>query len=168
MPQESGPKHIGRNRPPRVQIWYELETYGAMEKVELPFVMGVLADLSGKRDPDAPLKSLRDRKFDDIDAATFNDRMKAIRPSVVSISFENMADFAPDAVARKIEPLRILLEKREQLKGLLAHMDGKEPATKLVGKLLTDPSLQAQVLATVAKPDGSEVASTAEQQPAQA
>jgi type VI secretion system ImpB/VipA family protein len=167
MPQQSGPKFIGRNRPPRVQIEYQLYTYGSMETVQLPFVMGVMADLSGK--PLDPLPSVRERAFRDIDIESLDQNMKAIRPRVafsvpntltgeenlpIEIVFESMADFAPDAVARKVQPLRKLLEKREQLTRLLAYMDGKEPAEKLVARLLTDKDMQSRVLSGLAQPDG--------------
>lgn len=167
MPQESGQQNIGRSGPrkPRVHIEYKLENYGSELVVRLPMVMGVMADLSGKRVDDPP--PVNEREFLEIDAETFNSRMKAIRPRVafavpntltgednlpVDITFENLGDFAPDAVARKVEPLRALLESREQLARLLSYMDGKASAEKLVSTLLSDPDMQARVLAA-AKPD---------------
>ena len=132
-------KFIGRNRAPRVQVEYDVELYGSQKKVQLPFVMGVLADLSGK--PEEPLPPVAERKFLEIDVDNFNDRLKATKPRVaftvpntltgegnlaVDITFESLDDFAPDAIARKVEPLRRLLEAREQLSNLLSYMDGKD------------------------------------------
>ncbi len=168
MPQEQGQKFIQRNRAPRVQIEYDVELYGSEKKVQLPFVMGVMADLVGKRAE--PLPSVVERKFLEIDVDNFNDRLKALRPRVaftvpntlsgednmaVEMTFESMDDFTPDAVARKIEPLRKLLEAREQLSHLLTYMDGKDNAEQLVGKLLNDKALQ-QALASNSKPTGTD------------
>lgn len=130
-------KFIARNRAPRVQIEYDVEIYGSEKKIELPFVMGVLADLSGK--PLEPLPAVADRKFLDIDIDNFDERMKAMKPRVaisvpntlsgegqlmVDISFESMDDFSPDAIAKKVEPLAQLLEARTQLATLQTYMDG--------------------------------------------
>jgi type VI secretion system protein ImpB len=151
---DSGQKFIGRNRAPRVQIEYDVEIYGAEKKVQLPFVMGVMADLSGKSEE--PLAPVSDRKFLEIDVDNFDQRMKAIRPRVafsvpntitgegnmnVDISFESMDDFSPEAIARKVEPLRKLLEARTQLAGLITAMDGKDGAEQLIAKTLNDPQL---------------------------
>jgi type VI secretion system protein ImpB len=151
---DSGQKFIGRNRAPRVQIEYDVETYGAQKKVQLPFVMGVMADLSGKSEE--PKGSVKDRKFLEVDVDNFDKRMKAIRPRVafsvpntitgegnmnVDISFESMDDFSPEAIARKVEPLRKLLEARTQLAGLITAMDGKDGAEQLIAKTLSDPQL---------------------------
>jgi type VI secretion system protein ImpB len=164
MPQAQGAKFIARNRAPRVQIEYDVELYGASKKIQLPFIMGVLADLSGK--PADPLAPIADRKFLEIDVDNFNDRLKGMRPRVaftvpntltgegnlaVDITFESMDDFSPDALARKVEPLRRLLEAREQLSNLLSYMDGKDGAEALVAKLLNDPSLR-KALAAAPKP----------------
>jgi len=154
MGSESSQKFIARNRAPRVQIEYDVEIYGSEKKVQLPFVMGVLADLYGKPQ-DAP-PPIGERKFLDIDVDNFDDRLKAIKPRVafrvqntltgegeipVDITFESMDDFLPDAIARKVEPLRKLLEARNQLANLLTYMDGKAKAEELVAGLLQDPAL---------------------------
>jgi type VI secretion system protein ImpB len=164
MPQAQGAKFIARNRAPRVQIEYDVELYGASKKIQLPFIMGVLANLSGK--PAEPLASVAERKFLEIDVDNFDDRMKGMRPRAaftvpntltgegnlaIDITFESMADFSPDAVARKVEPLRRLLEAREQLSNLLSYMDGKDGAEALIGKLLHDPALR-EALAAAPKP----------------
>jgi type VI secretion system protein ImpB len=154
MASASSQKFIQRNRAPRVQIEYDVELYGAQKKIELPFVVGVMADLSGK--PADPLAPVQDRKFLEIDAETFDDRLKAMKPRVafqvpntltgegsmsVDITFESMDDFSPAAVARKVEPLRKLLEARQQLSSLLSYMDGKDGAEQLIAKMLSDPDL---------------------------
>lgn len=154
MPQDAGQKFIARNRAPRVQIEYDVELYGAEKKIQLPFVMGVLADLSGK--PTEPLPAVADRKFLEMDVDNFDSRMKSMKPRVafqvpnsltgegnisVDISFESMDDFSPAAVARKVDSLNKLLEARQQLSNLITYMDGKTGAEELVAKVLKDPAL---------------------------
>src|SRR5499427_2214783 len=158
---QSSQKFIARNRAPRVQIEYDVELYGSEKKVQLPFVMGVLADLSGK--PAEPLPPVADRKFLDIDVDNFDSRMKAIKPRVafqvpntltgegnvnVEITFESMDDFSPAAVARKVDALNKLLEARQQLPNLVTYMDGKGSAEELIGKVLQDPALLKSLAAT--------------------
>src|SRR5687768_886867 len=157
-------KFIARNRAPRVQIEYDVELYGAQKKVQLPFVMGVMADLSGK--PADPLPSVADRKFLEISTDNFDDRLKAMKPRVafqvpnsltgegnlnVDITFDSMEDFSPAAVARKVDSLNKLLQARTQLKNLITYMDGKTGAEDLISKVLKDPSL-LQALASAPKP----------------
>ena len=164
MAKSSSQKFIARNRAPRVQIEYDVELYGAEKKIQLPFVMGVLADLSGK--PTEPLPPVADRKFLEIDVDNFDSRMKALKPRAafqvpntltgdgnmnVELTFESMDDFSPAAVARKVDSLKKLLETREQLANLITYMDGKSGAEDLVSKLLQDPAL-LQALATTKKP----------------
>ena len=154
MAKKSSQKFIARNRPPRVQIEYDLELYGAEKKVNLPFIMGVMADLSGK--PEEPLPAVADRKFLDVDVDNFDDRLKSMKPRVafrvpntltgegelsVDMTFESMDDFSPAAVARKVDALNKLLTARTQLSNLLTYMDGKSGAEELIAKLLTDPAL---------------------------
>lgn len=153
---DSSQKFIARNRAPRVQIEYDVELYGAEKKVQLPFVMGVMSDLSGKSDVKLP--AVGDRKFLEIDVDNFDDRMRAIAPKVqmsvpntltgegnlpVAITFEKMSDFSPDAIARKVEPLRKLLEAREDLSNLVTYMDGKTGAEELIAKVMKDPDLMS-------------------------
>lgn len=164
MVKESSQKFIARNRAPRVQIEYDVEVYGAEKKIQLPFVMGVLADLSGQ--PVEPLAPVADRKFLEIDVDNFDERLKSMKPRVavqvpnlltgegnvaVDITFESMDDFTPGAIARRVEPLRKLLEARGQLSNLLTYMDGKTGAEDLIAKLLDDPAL-LQALAATPKP----------------
>jgi type VI secretion system protein ImpB len=162
---KSSQKFIARNRAPRVQIEYDVELYGAEKKVQLPFVMGVLADLSGK--PADPLAPVGDRKFLEIDTDNFDSRMKAMKPRAafavpntltgegemkVDITFESMDDFSPAAVARKVDALGKLLEARTQLSNLVTYMDGKGGAEDLLAKVLEDPAL-LQTLAASKKPE---------------
>jgi type VI secretion system protein ImpB len=161
--KSSSQKFIARNRAPRVQIEYDVELYGAEKKIQLPFVMGVLADLTGK--PAQPLAPVDERKFLDIDVDNFDSRMKALKPRAafqvpntltgegnisVELTFESMDDFSPAAIARKVDALNKLLEAREQLSNLITYMDGKSGAEDLVSKLLQDPAL-LQSLATTKK-----------------
>lgn len=160
----SSQKFIARNRAPRVQIEYDVELYGAEKKIQLPFVMGVLSDLSGK--PADPLAPVSDRKFLDIDVDNFDSRMKAMKPRVamqvpntltgegslnVELTFDSMDDFSPAAVARKVDALNKLLTARQQLSNLITYMDGKSGAEELIAKVLNDPAL-LQSLATAPKP----------------
>ncbi len=168
MAKSSSQKFIARNRAPRVQIEYDVEVYGAEKKVQLPFVMGVMADLSGK--PDEPLAPVADRKFLEIDVDNFDDRLKATKPRVafqvpntltgegnlaVDITFESMDDFSPAAVARKVEGLNQLLQARTQLKNLVTYMDGKTGAEELIAKALQDNNLM-QALGSSENPDKAE------------
>ncbi|KER72456.1 hypothetical protein HR51_07470 [Burkholderia cepacia] len=169
MSASSSQKFIARNRAPRVQIEYDVEVYGSEKKIELPFVMGVLADLSGKH-PVEPLPAVSDRQFLEIDIDNFDERMKAIRPRVafavpntltgegqmmVDMTFESMEDFSPAAIADKVEPLRRLLQARTQLANLQTYMDGKSGAEALVTQLLQDPAL-LKSLAVAPRPERHE------------
>ena len=164
MGKESSQKFIARNRAPRVQIEYDVEVYGAEKTIQLPFVMGVLADLSGQ--PADPLAPVSDRKFLEIDVDNFDERLKSMKPRVavqvpntltgegnlsVDMTFESMDDFTPASVARKVESLSKLLEARSQLSNLLTYMDGKTGAEELIAKLLHEPAL-LQALASAPKP----------------
>jgi type VI secretion system protein ImpB len=174
MAKSSSQKFIARNRAPRVQIEYDVEVYGAEKKIQLPFVMGVMADLSGK--PTEALSDVADRKFLEIDVDNFDDRLKAMKPRVafqvpntltgegninVELTFESMDDFSPAAVARKVEPLRKLLEARTQLSNLVTYMDGKSGAEELIRKALQDPALLSALVAAP-KPNDSTVKTTEE------
>ncbi|MDG4562603.1 MAG: type VI secretion system contractile sheath small subunit [Candidatus Competibacter sp.] len=162
----SSQKFIARNRAPRVQIEYDVEVYGSQKKVQLPFVMGVMADLSGK--PADPLAPVAERKFLDIDVDNFDSRMKAMKPRMafrvpnsltgegelsLDLTFESMDDFSPAAVARKVDALNQLLQARQQLTNLMTYMDGKTGAEDLIAKVLSDPTL-LQALASAPKPEG--------------
>ncbi len=163
MAKTSSQKFIARNRAPRVQIEYDVELYGAEKTIQLPFVMGVMADLSGK--PEDPLEPVAERKFLEIDVDNFDDRLKSMKPRAafrvpnsltgegsinVDLTFESMEDFSPAAVARKVESLNKLLQARTQLSNLLTYMDGKTGAEELITKALNDPEL-LQSLASAPK-----------------
>lgn len=165
MAKASSQKFIARNRAPRVQIEYDVEVYGAEKKVQLPFVMGVMSNLSGK--PSEPLPPVAERKFLEIDVDNFDDRMKAMKPRVafpvpnaltgegnisVDITFESMDDFSPAAVARKVDATNKLLQARTQLSNLVTYMDGKSGAEDLISKAMSDPAL-LQSLVSSPKPD---------------
>ncbi len=165
MAKQSSQKFIQRNRAPRVQIEYDVETGNGMQKVEIPFVMGVMADLSGRSASE--LATVADRKALEIDADNFDSRLKAAKPRVtftvpnkltgegnlpVDVTFESLDDFSPAALAKKVEPLRQLLEARTQLANLATYMDGKADAESLISKAIQDPAL-LQSLASAPKPE---------------
>lgn len=165
MAKQSSQKFIARNRAPRVQIEYDVELHGAEKKVQLPFVMGVMADLSGN--PAEALPPVADRELLEIDVDNFDDRLKAMKPRValsvpntltgegnisVDITFESMDDFSPGAIARKVGALRELLDARTQLDNLKTYLDGKDKAEAVLAKALSDPAL-LQALASAPKTD---------------
>lgn len=164
----SSQKFIQRNRAPRVQIEYDVELYGAEKKVQLPFVMGVMSDLSGN--PKEPLAPVADRKFLDVSVDNFDERLKAMKPRVafqvpntltgegnlsIDLTFESLDDFSPAAIARKVDSLNQLLQARNQLSNLVTYMDGKTGAEDLIANLLKDPAL-LQALAAAPKPETPE------------
>jgi type VI secretion system protein ImpB len=151
-------KYIAENRAPRVQIAYDVEVSGEQKTVELPFVMGVLADLSG-HDADV-LPQVSERRFVEIDQASFDLHMQQISPSlflqiknhisgegvlVADLQFKKIEDFRPDQVARQIPALAKLLEAREKLSSLLAYMDGKTNTSELINQILNDKKLLEQL-----------------------
>lgn len=165
---QSSQKFIAKNRAPRVQIEYDVEVYGAEKKVQLPFVMGVMADLSGK--PAEPLPPVAERKMLEIDVDNFDDRLKSMKPRAafqvpntltgegnlsVDLTFESMDDFSPTAIASKVGALSDMLKARTQLSNLMTYMDGKTGAEELISKALNDPAL-LQSLASAPKPADSE------------
>ncbi|WP_406858298.1 type VI secretion system contractile sheath small subunit [Alsobacter sp. KACC 23698] len=158
MASDSGQRFIRRNRPPRVHITYENPT-NAEEKIELPFVMGVMADLSGNS-PGVEKEEIANRKLLDLDMDNFDKRMAAIAPGVtfrvanklgdqegeqlgVALRFEKMDDFSPASIAKQVPALNKLLEARTQLANLMRYMDGKVAAESQLKKLLSDPALMA-------------------------
>ncbi len=163
MAKQSSQKFIARNRAPRVQIEYDVEVYGAQKKVQIPFVMGVMSDLSGANNAELP--PIEDRKALEIDVDNFDNRMASMKPRVsfavpntltgegnlsVDINFEKMDDFSPAAVARNVAPVAKLLEARTQLANLDTYMDGKAGAENLIAKAIKDPAL-LQSLASAPK-----------------
>jgi len=173
MARESTQHKLDRVRPPRVHITYDVEIGDAIELKELPFVVGVLADLSGK--PDEALPRLRDRKFVDIDRDNFNDVMKGMKPRIaykvdnkltndeskmgVELRFNDLDDFEPEQVVNQVEPLRKLLEVRKQLSDLLAKTDGND---KLVDRLQEIIS-NTELLQKIGEETGAEAAGSKEE-----
>ena len=164
----SSQKFIARNRAPRVQIEYDVELYGAEKKVQLPFVMGVMSDLSGKSNEPPP--PVADRKFMEFDVDNFDARMKAMKPRAafqvpnkltgegniaVDLTFESMDDFSPAAVAAKVDGLKQLLEARQQLANLVTYMDGKTGAEELIAKVVKDEAL-LKALAAAKAPEADQ------------
>lgn len=154
MAKKSGQKFIRDNRAPRVQIEYEVELYGAEKSVQLPFVMGVMSDLSGN--PADPLAPVAEREMLTIDVDNFDERLKKMKPRVafqvpntltgegnlsVDLTFDSMDDFSPAAVAKKVGALNTLFQARSQLSNLISYMDGKAGAEELIAKALNDPTL---------------------------
>ena len=168
MAKKSSQKFIAKNRAPRVQIEYDVEVYGAEKKVQLPFVMGVMSDLSGN--PAEPLAPVAERSYLEFDVDNFDDRMKSMKPRAafsvpntltgegnlsVDLTFENMDDFSPAAIARKVGALDQLLTARTELANLVTYMDGKAGAEELIAKVLKDPAL-LKALAAEAKPEAND------------
>ena len=155
MAKESTQHKLDRVRPPRVQITYDVETDGAIQLKELPFVAGVLADLSGK--PEEPLARLRDRKFVEIDRDNFDAVLKGMKPRLafqtdnkltnddtkmpVELKFSSLDDFEPEQVAKQVEPLRRLLETRQQLAALLAKADGNDRLSERLKAIIGNTEL---------------------------
>lgn len=164
--KSTGQNFIRRNRAPRVQIEYDVETYGADRRVDIPFVMGVLSDLAGKSTQPQP--SLEQRKFLEIDVDNFDERLKSVQPRAafhvpnqisgggmlaVDLTFESMDDFSPASVARMVPELNQLLTARRQLSNLLSYMDGKSNAEEMLMKALKSrPLLESLARAGNDKP----------------
>jgi len=141
---------LSRVRKPRVHITYEVETEGAKVVKELPFVMGVLGDFSGK--PTSPLKPMKDRKFIQIDRDNFDDVMRRMTPGLqyrvqntlddkggelsIGLKFDSLDDFSPGRVVQQVEPLRKLLETRDKLRDLLTKVDRSDELEGLLEKVL--------------------------------
>jgi type VI secretion system protein ImpB len=171
MAKQSGQKFIKRNRPPRVHITYE-NPNNAEEKIEIPFVMGVMSDLSGNS-PGVEKQDVDQRKFLDVDMDNFDSRMAAIQPGAsfrvdnklvedskekmsVNLRFNKLADFEPAAIAKQVPALAKLLEARTHLANLMRYMDGKAAAEETLRKLLSDPQLMLALKNRAAKPGDSE------------
>jgi type VI secretion system protein ImpB len=151
---KGGQRFIKENRAPRVHIEYEVETYGSRQKIEIPFVMGVMSDLSGKSLVEK--KPQEERDFVEFDMDNFEERMERIAPRAafaventltgegrigVDLTFRTLEDFNPGQVARHVPALAKLLDAREQLNDLMLYMDGKAGAQELLDKVLKDPAL---------------------------
>lgn len=150
---ESTQHKLDRIRPPRVQITYDVETRGSFVKMELPFVAGIMANLSGNVD-DPNRVPLRDRKYMEIDRDNFNDIMKSINPQVATnggsktLKFENLDDFSPINVLNQLE-LKARFEKRTRLSDMVAKLDGNVKLQEKFLELLTDDAKRAEMKAKV-------------------
>lgn len=158
---ESINKKLERIRAPRVHISYDVETGGAIEAKELPFVMGVLGDFTGQ--PAEPLARLKERKFVDVNGDNFDDVLKSMKPHLkysvdnvlaeggeatklgVELKFESLEDFAPDRVAQQVDPLRKLLELRQQLADLRGSLQGNEKLDEVIQATLASEEKLKQV-----------------------
>ncbi|WP_442678867.1 type VI secretion system contractile sheath small subunit [Sphingomonas sp. ASY06-1R] len=169
---KGGQRFIKENRAPRVHIEYEVETYGSRQKIEIPFVMGVMSDLSGKSLIEK--KPHADRDFIEFDMDNFDERMERIAPRAafaventltgegrlgVDLTFKTLEDFNPGRIARNLPALAKLLEAREQLNDLMVYMDGKAGAQALLDKVLKDPALMATLASEAAASDEAAPAS---------
>ena len=158
---KGGQRFIKENRAPRVHIEYEVETFGSRQKVEIPFVVGVMSDLSGKSLVEK--KPLDKRDFVEFDMDNFEQKMEAMAPRAaftvdntltgdgklgVDLTFKSMEDFSPGQVAKNVPALAKLLEARNQLNDLMAYMDGKDGAQDLLDKVLKDPDLMKALAGT--------------------
>jgi len=169
---ESVHRKLERVRPPRVHISYEVETGGAIEMKELPFVMGVLGDFSGQ--PTEPLAKLKDRKFVEVTPDNFDEVLKSMKPHVsfkvdnllsdepdagklgVDLKFESLDDFSPDAVAQQVEPLRKLLDLRQQLADLRGSLQGNDKLEEILQSTMGDADSLAKLKAELESEGGDD------------
>ena len=165
MPSESVHRKLERVRPPRVNISYEVETGGAIELKELPFVMGVLGDFTGQ--PAEPLAKLKDRKFVDVNPDNFDDVLASMKPHLaftvenklsedpetgklsVDLHFESLDDFSPDQVARQVKPLRDMLELRTKLADLRGSLQGNDKLEEILQATISDEEKMKRLKAEV-------------------
>jgi type VI secretion system protein ImpB len=161
--KESVFKKKERVRPPRVHITYEVETGGAQVLKELPFVMGIMSDLSGN--PKEALPKLKDRKFVEIDRDNFDDVLGSMKPRLafrvdnklqddgselsVELEFNKLADFSPEAVAKQVEPLSDLLEIRNKLKDLLSRTEGNDRLEEMLNSIIESPEVREKLGGTL-------------------
>ncbi|MEO7986133.1 MAG: type VI secretion system contractile sheath small subunit [Gemmatimonadales bacterium] len=171
MASESVQKKLERVRPPRVNISYEVETGGAIELKELPFVMGVLGDFTGQ--PTEPLAKLKDRKFVDVNPDNFDDVLKSMKPHLaftvenklsddpeagklgVDLNFESLDDFSPDMVARQVKPLRDMLELRTKLADLRGSLQGNDKLDEILQATLGDEDKRKKLQSEIGSEGGS-------------
>jgi type VI secretion system protein ImpB len=156
---ESVQKKLTRIRPPRVQITYDVETGGAIEKKELPLIVGVMADLAGK--PDGPVIPIKQRKFVEIDRDNFNDVMASIAPRLafavdnklvddntkmnVELRFKKFDDLRPESVVQQVESLRKLFEARQRLNDLIGKLDGNDDLAALLQQVAASTDEQQEI-----------------------
>lgn len=171
MPKKESLQHkIERIRPPRVNITYDVETGGAIEMKELPFVVGVLGDFVGK--PEEALPSFKQRKFIEIDPDNFNQVLAGMKPRLaftvdnklqddgsklgVELKFNNIEDFDPDNLVQQVEPLRKLVEARKKLSDLLSKMDGNEKLENMLNEVIENADKQKELSASLGLEDKKE------------
>jgi type VI secretion system protein ImpB len=172
MPSESVQKKLERVRPPRVNISYEVETGGAIELKELPFVMGVLGDFTGQ--PTEPLAKLKDRKFVDVNPDNFDDVLKSMRPHLqftvenklsdepdagklgVELTFESLDDFSPERVAQQVKPLREMLDLRTKLADLRGTLQGNDKLDEILQATLGNADKLKQLKSEVGTEGGTD------------
>jgi type VI secretion system protein ImpB len=160
MPKKESLQHkIDRIRPPRIQITYDVETGGAIELKELPFVVGVMGDFTGK--PEEPLPTIKNRKFVEIDPDNFNQVLAGMKPRLaytldnkmqddgskmgIELKFKNIEDFEPDSVVQQVEPLRKLVEARKKLSDLRSKMDGNEKLESMLEDIISNADKQKEL-----------------------
>ena len=160
MPKKESLQHkLDRVRPPRVHITYDVELGGAIEQKELPFVIGVIGDFSGK--PDQPLPRVKERKFIEVDRDNFDQVLAGMKPRLalrvdnklandeskmrVEVRFNSLEDFEPDKVVNQVEPLRKLVEARRRLSDLLSKMDGNDKLEELLQEVIQNTAAQKQL-----------------------
>src|SRR6187551_3492558 len=159
MARESVQKKLQRVRPPRVQITYDVEVGDAIELKELPFVVGVMGDFTGK--PEEPLPAFKNRKFVEIDPDNFNQVLAGMKPRLaftvdnklqddgsklgVELKFNDIEDFEPDNIVKQVEPLRKLVEARQKLADLRSKMDGNEKLESLLEDVISSADKQKQL-----------------------
>jgi type VI secretion system protein ImpB len=167
---ESTQKKLERVRPPRVNIVYEVETGGAIEMKELPFVMGVLGDFTGQ--PAEPLPKLKDRKFVEVNPDNFDEVLASMKPHLaftvenklsedadagkigVDLHFQSLDDFSPENVARQVKPLRELLELRTKLADLRGQLQGNDKLDEVLQATLADEAKRNQLKAELGTAEG--------------
>lgn len=171
MPTKESLQHkIDRVRPPRVQITYDVEVGGAIELKELPFVIGIIGDFSGK--PEESLPALKNRKFVEIDPDNFNQVLSGMTPRLafntenklqddgskmgIELKFNSIEDFEPDNVVQQVEPLRKLVEARRKLSDLRSKMDGNDKLETLLGDVLANADKQKQLSDALSGDSGKE------------
>ena len=160
MPTKESLQHkLDRVRPPRVQITYDVEVGGAIELKELPFVVGVLGDFTGK--PEEPLPALKNRKFVEIDPDNFNQVMAGMKPRLtfstdnklqddgskmgVELKFNSIEDFEPDQIVQQVDPLRKLVEARQKLSDLRSKMDGNDKLESMLNDVISSADKQKEL-----------------------
>ena len=173
MAQESTQHKLDRVRKPRVQITYDVETGGAMELKELPFVMGVLGDFTGQPTEDSPLPRLKERKFEEVTPGTFDKVLAKMKPHLaftvenklsedpnvgrlaVDLTFKSLDDFSPEQVARQVGPLRELLDLRAELANLRGKLQGNDKLDEILQRMLADEATRGQLKAEIDSTGGT-------------